>query len=104
MISAEIREHFVTQAGDCAVILATNFDGADLSASMNRRLHVFASRFDPFHRFAKLDRDPTEQSFFRVNIQLRTKASADLGCNNAQLVFGNADHQSKLGSQEVRYL
>ena len=82
MISAEIREHVVTQARDCAVILTANFHGADLRSTMNRRLKVFATCFNPFRRFAKLHRDPTEQSFFRVNIQLRTKAAADFGCNN----------------------
>ena len=83
MISAEIREDLVTQAGDCTVILAAYFHRTDLRSTMNRRLHVFASGLDPFHRFAKLHRDPTQQSFFRVNIQFRTKASADFGCNNA---------------------
>ena len=99
MIRAEIREDVVTQAGNGTVTLAAYFHGADLRSTMNRRLEVFATCFNPFRRFAELHRDPAEQSFFRINVQLRAKAASDFGRDDAQLIFGNADHQSELRSQ-----
>ena len=104
MISAEIRNDVVAQSGDCAIVLHADFDRADLCAAMNRGLHIFTARLDPLHRFAKLDRNPTEQSLFRINIQLRSEAAADFRRDDSQLVFGDADHQSELGSQQMRNL
>ena len=71
---------------------------------MNRRLHVLAPRFDPFDRFAELHRDPAEQRFFGVDVQLRSEAAADFRRDHAQLVFGNADHERDLRAHEVRDL
>ena len=104
MIGAEIRKDAVTQTGKRAVVLERDFDVANLAAAMNRRLHVFASRFDPLDGFAKLHRDPAEQRFFRVNIQLRSKTAADFRRDHAQLVFGNSDHECDLRAHQVRDL
>ena len=77
MIGAQIGDHVVAQSGDRAVVLDADFDCADLGAAVNRRLHIFAPRLNPLHRFAELHRDPSEQGFFRIDIQLRSKAAAD---------------------------
>ena len=68
MISAEIGEHVIAKPRDRAVVSAPDFHSADLRAAMNRRLQVLAARLDPLDRLAELHRDPTEQSFFRINI------------------------------------
>ncbi len=92
MVSTEVSKDVITQTGERAVVLAADFDGADLGAAVNCRLHIFTSRLDPLHGLAELDRDPAEQGLFRVNIQLRSEAAADLRRDHSQLVFRNADH------------
>src|SRR5215217_4699272 len=103
MIRAEVCKDAVAQAGDGTVVLECDFDVADLTTPVNRRLHVLASRFDPLDGFAKLHRNPSQQRLFGVDIQLRSKAAADLRSNYAQLVFGKADHERDLSAHEVRY-
>src|SRR5437667_10534106 len=104
MICTEVGNDVIPQAGERTVALASDFDCPDLGASMNCGLDVLATRLDPLHRFAELHRDPADQSLFRVNIQFRAKSTAYFRSNYAQLVFRNADHQSELGSQQVRDL
>src|SRR5437870_3150052 len=101
MISAEISKDIVAKASNRAVVLAADFDSADLGPSMNGGLNVFTTRLDPFRRLAELHRDPTQQGLLSINIQLRTKAAANFRRDHAQFVFRNSDHQGELGSQQV---
>ena len=98
MISAEIGKDVVAKASDRTVVLAADFDGADLCAAMNCRLHVFATRLDPLRRLAELHRDPTEQGLLRIHIKFRAETPADFRRDHSQFVFGKADHQSELCS------
>src|SRR6185369_1368308 len=77
VISAHVCEDAVTQSEHGAVVLYCDFDIANLAASMDRRLDVFTPRFDPLNWFPELHRDPTEERFFRVDIQLGSKATTD---------------------------
>src|SRR5574338_232454 len=104
MIRAEIREDAVTQSEQRAVVFERDFDIADLTATMNRRLNIFATRFDPLHGFPELHRDPAEQCFFRVHVQLRSETAADFWRDHAQLVFGNSEHERDLRAHEMRNL
>src|SRR4030095_2076620 len=104
MIGTEVRKHTVTQSIYCSVVLERNLDVANLSASVNCRLNVFSTRFDPLHGFAELHRDPTDECFLTVNIQLGAKAAADFRSDHAQLVFRNANHDRELSAQQMRNL
>src|SRR5258708_20591143 len=101
MISAKIGKDVVTQTGDGAVILTTDFHRANLGATMNRRLHVLTTRLDPFDRFAQLYRNPTEQGFFRINIKFRAEAAANFRRDYSELVFSQADPQRALVAQAI---
>src|SRR6266404_8540486 len=98
MIGAEISKDVIAKTGDYTIVLTANFHGSDLGASMNRRLNILATGLDPFDRFAQLHRNPTEQSLFRVNIQFRSKPTANFRCDDAQLVFPQTDHQGDLST------
>ena len=104
MIGAHVREDVVAKPCDRAVVVAADFDIADLPAPVNRRLNVFAASLYPLHRLAELHGNPSEQSFFGIDVELRAEAAADFGRDDSQFVFGNADHQSKLSAQQVRNL
>src|SRR6266403_1682966 len=101
MLSTKLGEDVVAQTGDGAVILTTDFHRANLGATMNRRLHVLTTRLDPFDRFAQLRRNPTEQGFFRINIEFRAEAAANFRRDYAELVFSQADHQRDLCAHEM---
>src|SRR5437867_5084891 len=104
MIRAEVGEHVVTKASYSAIVLATDLYIANLPATVNRCLHVFTARLDPFNRLAELHGDPAQQRFFSVDIEFRAEAPAYFGGNHAQFVFGNADHQCELRTKQMWYL
>jgi hypothetical protein len=68
MIGAKVGNNVVAKTGDRPIVPATNLHRADLGAAVNRCLHVFAARLDPFDGLAQLDRDPTQQGLFRVDV------------------------------------
>src|SRR6185503_12664240 len=104
MISAEIGKHVVAKTRYRPVVVATDLDVADLASAVNRSLNVFAAAFDPLHRFAELHGYPSKQSFFGINVQLRSEAAADFRGDHSQFVFRHPDHQRELSSQQVRDL
>src|SRR5947209_7226158 len=104
MIRAKVCEDVVAKTCDCSVVAAADLYVADLPASVNRRSHILAARLNPLHRFAELHRNPAQESFFAVNVQLRAEASADFRRDDAQLVFGNAYHERELRAKQMRNL
>src|SRR6185312_5657808 len=68
MIGSQICEHVVAQASDGAIVLAADFNCANLTSTVDGRLNIFATSFYPLHRLAELHRDPPEQRFFSINI------------------------------------
>ena len=59
---------------------------------MNRGRSVFAARLDPFNRLAQPHREMGTECLLGVEIELRTESAADFGRDDADLVFGHADH------------
>ena len=104
MICAEVCEDVVAQPRHRSIIATSDFDITNLPAPVNRRLNILAARLNPLDWFAQLHRNPAEQCFFRIDVELRAEAAADFGRDDAQAVFGYADHQRDLRSHEVRYL
>src|ERR1700738_1394919 len=103
MIRAQISKDVVTQSSQSAVILTAAFALSYVPTTRTRGLPVFASGLNPLHRFAELHRDPSEQRFLGIDIQFGAKTAADFRSNHAELVFRNADHESHLGTHQVRY-
>src|SRR6185369_6297062 len=87
-----------------AIILERDFDIADLATTVNRRRDVLASCFDPLNGFGKLHRNPTEQRFLRIDVQLRSKTAPNFRSDHTQLVFGHPNHECDLRAHEVRDL
>src|SRR5215203_3587141 len=104
MVSPEIRKNAVTQTCERSIIFERYFDGADLSASMNSGLNIFASGFDPLNGFVQLHRYPSQQRFFAVDVQFGSETASDFRRDHTQFVFRNADHDCDLSSHQVRYL
>src|SRR5207253_2965046 len=98
MVRSQVGENVVAKPGYRAVVFTPYLDIANLSAAVDRRLNVFAPAFNPFDRHAKLNRYPTEQCFFSVDVELRTKTASDFGSYHPQFVFGHSNHQRELSS------
>ena len=103
-IRSEIRNRVRLDSENRPVVLHRDLVIPDLVAAVNRRGGVLAARFDPFHRGVQLHRQVGAQRFFTIDVQLRAEAAAHFGRDDAQLVFGDADHCRQQRPEQMRNL
>ena len=104
VVGAEILDEFQAQAEHGAVSLGGDLVVIDVAAAVDGGEEILAAGFDPLHRLADLHGDEAHQRFFGVDVELAAEAAADLGRDDAQAVFGQAEHLRDERAHEVRNL
>src|SRR5262249_32265800 len=103
-VAAQIGDDIVFETCNRPIVLAAHLDVSNLTAAVNRSLHILASGLDPLGRLPELHRDPSHEGFFSIHVQFRPKSTPPLRSNHPQFVLGDTDHDSELRSEQVRYL
>ena len=103
-ISSDIAQRFHLHAEDFAVVADRDLDSLGVRPTMGRGLVAFRTRFPPFDRkFQRACQKWTEQ-FLRIEVHFCAESAADIGCNDAELMLGNAHGVRNEPSVHVRHL
>ena len=86
-VGAEIDLHVDLEAGDLVVLVERHLGMRVVVAAMRVGQEALGAVGDPFHRHAGLLRGPQADDLFRIDVDLRAEAAADIGRDDAQLVF-----------------
>ena len=92
-VRADIGQAVDPQAGDAVVGVERHSHLVDVVAAMRVGKEGLAAVGRPFDRTLQLLRYPGADCFFRIDINLRSEAAADIGGDNAELGFRNAQHE-----------
>ena len=71
---------------------------------MNRREVALAASLGPLDRAAEPPRNGERECFFRVDVQLRAEAAADIGSDHTELRLGNPCDPAQRDARDVRHL
>ena len=93
------------QCGDLALAVERHLRLGDVIAAMRVADEALRALAGPFHRPAELARRPQADDLLRIDEDLRAEAAADIGRDDAQLVFGrHADEGGDHQPRDVRVL
>src|SRR5688572_1630774 len=101
MICAQVLDKLELEAEHRAVVLGSEFEVIHVTAAVNCTEKVLAARFDPLNRLADAHRDEAHQRFFRVDVELRSEAAADLGRDDAQQIFPHSENSRHQSAQQM---
>ena len=87
-IGAEIGVGLDPKPQDLVVLVERHLRLRDMVAAVGVGKEGFGTVAGPFHRAADLLRGPQRHHFFRIDVDLRAEAAADIGRDHAQLVLG----------------
>ena len=92
-VRADIGKAVDPQSGDAVVGVERHPHLVDMVAAMRVGEEGLAAVGRPFDRPLQLLRSPGADRFFRIDIDLRPEAAADIGGDNPELGFRNAQHE-----------
>ena len=91
-VSAGVDIDVALDAKKRTVALGANGEIISVVTGMGRRQQMLASILDPAHRMSDLQRERGDGNVLRHDPVLAAEAAADVGRDDAHLVFGDAEH------------
>ena len=86
-IGAHIRPILRAQRKELAILIQRQFTGGDIVSPMCVGLEGFRALGRPFHRALQLAGGEAGQHMFGIQKQLHAEATADIGGDNAEMIF-----------------